>query len=82
MVRDAKTKMWEEFVQEADHKSCWKAAKYGKIRHQMIIKGIRKGENDIESTEEGMVEELMKVTFPEMLIVKDREVIPLDKKPA
>jgi hypothetical protein len=22
-VREAKTKMWEEFIQEADHKTCW-----------------------------------------------------------
>lgn len=31
MVRDVKMKMWDEFVQEANHKSCWRAVKYGKI---------------------------------------------------
>lgn len=68
IIRDMKTKMCEEFIQEVDHKSCWKAAKYGKMRHQMIIKGIRNRRDIIETTKEGIAEELKRVAFPEGLI--------------
>lgn len=80
MIRDAKMKMCEEFIQEANHKTCWKAAKYGKMRHQTIIRGIRGSTEVLEMMEEGISREHRKVSFLEVEIREDIKVRLLEQK--
>lgn len=61
-------------LRDADYKTCWRVAKYGKMKHQTIIKGIRNEEDRIVTSEEEIAEELRVLSFLKTEQEKDIEI--------
>lgn len=50
-VRDTNIKIWEEFTQKTNYKTCRGVEKYAKIRHRKIIKEIREEDRTLVTLE-------------------------------